>query len=165
MLQAPAHDDVQRVLAILLGDLLDDRVLAGGVRAPDHGLGAGPGRAQRAVRTDVDALAVAVLDEVIVAPQRVHFHLQQMPEAFTIMQFFSAQAHGSADCPLFSQQPVSAGQQRTLRHALTAKFLLWKYTWLTAGRMRQKDSTSCVFFMEKLLMPMCLTKPCKHARF
>ena len=76
MLQAPAHNDVERVLAILLGDPLDDGVLAGGVRAADYGLGAGPGRAQRAVCADVDALAVAVLDEVIIAPQRVHLNLQ-----------------------------------------------------------------------------------------
>ena len=78
MLQAPAHDDVQRVLAILLGNLLDDRVLAGGVCAADNGLGAGPGRAQRAVCADVDALAVAVLDEVIIAPQWVHLYLQHI---------------------------------------------------------------------------------------
>ena len=77
MLQAPAHDDMQRMLVVLLGDLLDDGVLAGGIRTPDDRLGARPGRAQRAVRADVDALAVAVLDEVIIAPQRVHLHLKE----------------------------------------------------------------------------------------
>lgn len=76
MLQAPSHDDVERMLAVLLGDLLDDGVLAGRVCTPDDRLGARPGRAQRAVRADVDALAVAVLDEVIIAPQRVNLNLK-----------------------------------------------------------------------------------------
>ncbi len=76
MLQAPAHDDVQCMLVVLLGDALDDGVLARRVCAPDDRLGACPGRAQWAVRADVDALAVAKLDEVIIPPQRVHFHLK-----------------------------------------------------------------------------------------
>ena len=78
MLEAPAHDDVQRMLVVLLGNLLDDGVLAGRVRAPDNRLGACPGRAQWAVRADMDALTVAVLDEVIIAPQRVNFHLENI---------------------------------------------------------------------------------------
>jgi len=76
MLQAPAHDDVQRMLVVLFGNLLDHRVLTGGISAPNHSLCTGPGRPKRAVRTDMDSLAVAVLDEVIIAPQRVYLYLQ-----------------------------------------------------------------------------------------
>lgn len=75
MLQAPAHDDVELMLAVLLGDLLDDRVLAGRGRAADHRLGGGPRRPHRAVRADVDVLRVAVSDEVIIAPDGVHLDL------------------------------------------------------------------------------------------
>ena len=43
-----------------------------GRRAPDDGLGRRPGRAHGAVGRHVDALAAAVLDQGIVAPERVH---------------------------------------------------------------------------------------------
>ncbi len=75
MLQPPAHDDVQHVLVVLLGDLVDNRVLAGRVRSADDGLCACPGSSQGAVGADVDILIAAIRDEVIVAPDWVHLDL------------------------------------------------------------------------------------------
>ena len=75
MLQAPAHDDVEDMLLVLFGNLIDDWMLTGRIRATDDGLGARPRRSQRAIRADVDILVTAVRDELIVAPDWVHLHL------------------------------------------------------------------------------------------
>ena len=75
MLQTPAHDDVQDMLVVLLGNVVDDWMLTGRVCPADDSLSACPGRPQGAVGTDMDALAAAVGDEVIIAPDWVHLHL------------------------------------------------------------------------------------------
>ena len=42
----------------------------------------------------------------------------------------------------------------------TTNHILQPHTWFTAGRMRQKDRISLIFWQLKLLTPMLLTKPC-----
>ena len=76
VLQAPGHDDVENMLLVLLGNLIDDWMLTVRVCATDDGLGARPRRSQRAIRADMDILVAAVRDELIVAPDWVHFHLK-----------------------------------------------------------------------------------------
>ena len=140
MLQAPAHDDVQRMLVVFLGDLLDDGVLAGGIRTPDYRLGARPGRAQRAVRADVDALAVAVLDEVIVAPQRVHLHLKD------IIARISVQIRHT--CTFEKVRELEHKMDERPRHGMTSSLhplMSGRIAWTTLGF---EGATVCMYLVD-----------------
>ncbi len=75
VLQAPAHDDVQHMLVVLLGNVIDDWMLTSWVCTADDSLGACPGGSKGAVGTNMNAVAAAVGDEFIIAPDWVHLHL------------------------------------------------------------------------------------------
>ena len=64
-----------------------------GLGAADDGLGGGPGGAHGAVGGDVDALARAELDQLVVAPEGVHLHLKRV---LGILHFFPIWPGGQA---------------------------------------------------------------------